>query len=562
MNNINRIKIMENKNNKIDKYFESARKFKSPISEDKARNLIEMKDLNQMDKLSFFSKKGLKIMAFSSVIIGSLLIYSLSTGVFDRDITNTENRNDPKETSNIDANMAVNSQIGKDIPQENSENKMDHLVTLNTDKVELKPNKSSDRIKGMNSIVLTEEELSKFNLKLESYDKDGKTYYGIGFWNKISPQNAVYMTFTLGAGSTHKFVELPSEEEIKFPKLQPNVVTDYKGSVFVQSGNALDNSNDLNEFIEFKDIFLEFYRFEFDKETFPSKIPANIDADLKELNKLLIEYQTADINITETSANINTKLVSLNKFFSELSSKTIMPQLTESDSNFSSMIILNLKDEPSSSDLEYQESMKKKGMKVVFVKQKMSMREFLKDDYNDLEKEIGIVNKQIEKYILVNKMIAVEIPIKNSPDNQGFILWFLPSQDIIDLLPARYRAGLAQEFKLLENEDAICGAKIDVENCYLDIWRACSGAIENLRVFPNPVVNNLNIKFELKENRNIHFAIHDINGDKIKDLKNNQTSGIGTNSYLFDISDLRTGFYLIVVSSDNGEKAVQRIIKE
>jgi hypothetical protein len=553
---------MESKNKNIDKYFESARKFKSPVSIDKARNLIEMKDLNKMDKLSFFSKKGVKIMAFSSLIISSLLIYSLSTGLFFNDKPSSENKIATKEISNVETNQKIRNQNPKEITNDYSEKEINDLVTTISDKGELKPNKSTDRIKGMNSIVLSDDELSKFNIKLESTESEGKTYYGIGFWNKISPKNAVYMTFTLGAGSTHKFVELPSEEEVKFVTLQPNVFTDFKGSIFFQTTGALENSNDLNEFIKFKDNFIEFYKMQFNQETFPTKIPANIDADLKELNKLLIEFQAAKNNASELGKKINSKFVNLNQYFSKIAVIEQEPSKIEIDTNIVSYITLYIEGEPTADDLAYQESMKKNGVKVTLSKRKMTIRDFLNTEYKNLETELNTVKKQIEKYILVNKMIAVEIPIKNSPDNQGFILWFSPSQELIDLLPARYRTSLAKEFKLLENEDAVCGAKIENEKCYLDIWRACSGAIENLRVFPNPVKSNLNIKFELKENRNINFAIHDINGDKIKDLSNIQTTGIGTNSFLFDISELRAGLYLIVVSSDNGEQAVQRIIKE
>ena len=102
-------------------------------------------------------------------------------------------------------------------------------------------------------------------------------------------------------------------------------------------------------------------------------------------------------------------------------------------------------------------------------------------------------------------MLAIEVPYKNDPDKGGLIFWYHPSQDLIDALPERYRNDLAKEFKLLANEKAICGAKVDAEKCYLDIWRACSGAIENLRVFPNPVKSDLNVRFELKENRNMSF---------------------------------------------------------
>src|SRR3989339_317546 len=64
-----------NENHKsIDSYFESARNFKTPISRDYARSLLEKKGLNINKPISFFSKKGVKTMTIiSSIIIATLI---------------------------------------------------------------------------------------------------------------------------------------------------------------------------------------------------------------------------------------------------------------------------------------------------------------------------------------------------------------------------------------------------------------------------------------------------------------------------------------------------------
>ena len=157
-------------------------------------------------------------------------------------------------------------------------------------------------------------------------------------------------------------------------------------------------------------------------------------------------------------------------------------------------------------------------------------------------------------------MISIKIPYSQADTSDGLIFWFNPSQDLIDLLPQKYSKQLAKEFNLLEREEAICGADTNPKEALLDIWRSCSGAIENLRVFPNPVESNLIIKFNLKDNRNLQISIHSLEGINILDLKSSNYSEGEINENL-NLSKLNKGIYFIVVKSERGEVTMQKIIK-
>ncbi len=170
--------------------------------------------------------------------------------------------------------------------------------------------------------------------------------------------------------------------------------------------------------------------------------------------------------------------------------------------------------------------------------------------------------------IKLNKLVPVAINIPNAKDRNGkelknfrFVLWFEPTDDFVNKLPGNIKVQLQNELKTLNNSTDICENKdvIAGQETYLDVWRACSGAIENLTSYPNPVENIVNVKFKLSEKRTVNFSIHDLNGRKVQELgKANLT--IGTIERSFEVKNLESGMYLIVAQTELGEQAVQRII--
>lgn len=105
------------------------------------------------------------------------------------------------------------------------------------------------------------------------------------------------------------------------------------------------------------------------------------------------------------------------------------------------------------------------------------------------------------------------------------------------------------------------GGQINAEEAFLDIWRTCSGSIENLRVFPNPVDDELRIMFDLKESREIRFSLHDMGGNNIQELKyGHYTEGVVKES--LGLKHIAGGMYILAVKSDKGEIAMQRVFKK
>ncbi|TAL69491.1 MAG: T9SS type A sorting domain-containing protein [Bacteroidetes bacterium] len=182
----------------------------------------------------------------------------------------------------------------------------------------------------------------------------------------------------------------------------------------------------------------------------------------------------------------------------------------------------------------------------------------------ELDNKLKNIEINIDKYIKINKLIPIEIPVKGeSPRSYSFIFWYDPTPKLLEALPAEVRNKLEPEIKILQDADNICeAATIAGKDTYFDVWRSCSGALENLTVFPNPTSGKVNLSFTLLEPRMLSIILHDLSGRKIAELSAMKSFPSGDRSESFKLQDIEPGMYLISVRSDKGEQAVQRVIVE
>lgn len=555
--------IMNNNNKNIDNLFEQAKKVKSPISIDKARNLIEINDFNKNIKTSFFRKKGIRIMLYSSLIIGTLIVLNLTSGLF----YNTNNHK--SSTSNTVLNVEKsnnNLAIQKTEPQSNET--VDKLSTSNikkntTQKQEFKKQtfehkqtnfNSENKNYKLNNIQLTNEELEEFGIIFS--DKNSKIPM-ISFWNNIQNKIKNYSSFT-SEKSTFKDEIIEPSDTTKYIKINPNIITDFNGRNFLIGTNVF-SSEKLSKIN--KDL-VNFNNLTFNKELFPKQIPQNIINRIDELNNLLnvYYYNPNDLNETKISDNIK-ELYDYYHSISMLDSAELSESKSKYyNSNYTQVMVIYNDKELTNDEYEFIKEYEKKGVKVIFEKRRLSMNSHLESINEQLADNIRKHIKSLEQDEYINSMIAIRIPTNNK-HTDGFILWYYPSQELIDALPQRYRETLTKEFNLSRNNEAICGLKIDTDTTYLNIWRLCSGAIENLKVYPNPVVNVLKVQFYLKEARMISYSLYNTDGNKIKDLSKAKNYNTGLVEYNCDLSSIPNGIYMLVATSDKGEQVVSRIIK-
>ncbi len=166
--------------------------------------------------------------------------------------------------------------------------------------------------------------------------------------------------------------------------------------------------------------------------------------------------------------------------------------------------------------------------------------------------------------ININELLPVKIILrdKNTGEmNKEMIIWFEATNEVLAKLPETIKRKLSPEFEAMaDNEETCPKPPVTGEKPYFDIWRACSGAIEQLKTYPTPAKENLNYKFNLDQDRELSIYVCNLSGEIVSNPVENQQYKVGSYENKININDLKPGMYLLVVSSDIGEKAVQRFV--
>jgi hypothetical protein len=78
-----------------------------------------------------------------------------------------------------------------------------------------------------------------------------------------------------------------------------------------------------------------------------------------------------------------------------------------------------------------------------------------------------------------------------------------------------------------------------------------------ISVYPNPTNGPATIHFDLAGEPKAYFSVHNLLGQKV--LDGGTTSGTSGDMKL-DLSSLDAGVYLLVTTTDNGERDVERVV--
>ena len=83
----------------------------------------------------------------------------------------------------------------------------------------------------------------------------------------------------------------------------------------------------------------------------------------------------------------------------------------------------------------------------------------------------------------------------------------------------------------------------------------------DLKLFPNPATNQVLIQITMNNPSNIQLKICDVNGKCIKQLVVNQLISTGNSELTYDLSDMKSGIYLVQLLSDRFETSSKLIIQ-
>ena len=83
--------------------------------------------------------------------------------------------------------------------------------------------------------------------------------------------------------------------------------------------------------------------------------------------------------------------------------------------------------------------------------------------------------------------------------------------------------------------------------------------ISSAKIYPNPVVQNANVSFELNSSSLVNISIYNLNGSLVKTLYNNVRMTKGNNSSQINTSELLMGTYLVVVKTGEEQEVIKFI---
>ncbi len=165
---------------------------------------------------------------------------------------------------------------------------------------------------------------------------------------------------------------------------------------------------------------------------------------------------------------------------------------------------------------------------------------------------------------IIEKNMNILIPIKIDKDKllnkKGYkteLWWYYPSDEFIQTLPDRIKNELKPE-----RDAIISNENIEATSCtYFEVCKSTLN-LDKLKLYPNPAVSTITLEFDSPENITGSISIVNISGSIVKELLPTASILTGHNSYVFELSDIVTGIYLISIITDKGFKTQRLIVSQ
>jgi len=161
----------------------------------------------------------------------------------------------------------------------------------------------------------------------------------------------------------------------------------------------------------------------------------------------------------------------------------------------------------------------------------------------------------------INKLIPIEVSLDGNKTD--FIVWYEATDEFLEKLPNRLIQKINPELNAADDQAEHCDNEpVKKDDAVMDVWSGCSGAIKGMKLYPNPAVDQSSVELSLEEDRNLSIAIYNLSGKLIKRIGTPTQYSKGQLTKPLDLSGINPGLYYVVVKSEIGEQALQRIIIE
>ena len=186
--------------------------------------------------------------------------------------------------------------------------------------------------------------------------------------------------------------------------------------------------------------------------------------------------------------------------------------------------------------------------------------------------------------ILLNASIPIAIKGYNSAEKyMKVIFWLVPTVELINCLPDSIAVPMRKEFNrnikpILAGLTEKNGKPVKIDTPQ-NVFSAeelanpvpcqyfpsfCEGlpGLDNLRVYPIPTSDFLNIEILLLQSKKITYRLFDISGRVLNDkLPTKDYTVPGQYTEKLDLSGLNPGLYLLVLTDNEGARMTRRILK-
>jgi hypothetical protein len=163
---------------------------------------------------------------------------------------------------------------------------------------------------------------------------------------------------------------------------------------------------------------------------------------------------------------------------------------------------------------------------------------------------------------LAQRLYSLEdmVPVCVRPSNGGpdpaikdyfYIFWFEPTPELLAAIPERVRKVLRKDDSFRRNmREEIHQQNTPWTNRNLE---AC--------VYPNPVTQDVaTVHYSLPEASRVAVSLYDITGTRMRELSVCESRNEGNWENLLSLQGVPAGMYLLAVTTERGEQAVQKII--
>lgn len=188
-----------------------------------------------------------------------------------------------------------------------------------------------------------------------------------------------------------------------------------------------------------------------------------------------------------------------------------------------------------------------------------------------------------------NDALELCIPVKIADTTldqhvQDCIFWIYPNDRFLECLPLEIAGPMKKErnYQLKRMDPTfvprvgggigIGGGELKKESVnesiepvpcvyFTNLCESLSG-LDYVNLYPNPATDKLNVDLVLQKAKKIRFRVIDLVGRVISDYgaPENYTEG-GQFKHLLDISNLKNGLYMLVMSDEEGAKVTKRFVK-